>query len=448
MKFEYISHDPECSSLILIFSGWSTAPSLYNDVSMKGWDVAVVYDYSNLSIDLTFLNKYTTVWLFAWSLGVKVAAATLPPEKITAAYAINGTLNPVDDKEGIPLAIYNGTADNLDSRNLKKFQRRMVPDSETYKRLFDNEPSSEEIISLKNQLYAIRDIDTENRSLPWRRAYIGIEDRIFPSANMEHSWDKAGIEIVKMQAAHYIPISDIVRSTVPNCEIIAHKFCQAAGTYDNNAIAQKRIAEKLLTLLDNFSIPSDPKILEIGPGTGMFSRLYSKKIKPSEIDFVDITPLRQFGISETERYHCEDAEKWILNNHDKYDCIFSSSTIQWFANIPEFLRNCFKALRPGGIILISSFLPGNLGELDALRPSPIHYHAQEEYESWFKDIFSSVKIFSENICLEFSSTRELMMHLKHTGVGGSAPSPHVAPSSLRNLRNITYRPIYLAGLRT
>ena len=132
MKIEYISHNPGCRSLILVYAGWSTSPSLYQDIEITGWDVAVVYDYSDLSVDLSFLEGYNTVWLFAWSLGVRMAAASLPPEKITAAFAINGTLSPVSDTEGIPPKIYNATADNLDERNLKKFQRRMTPDSDVY----------------------------------------------------------------------------------------------------------------------------------------------------------------------------------------------------------------------------------------------------------------------------------------------------------------------------
>ena len=73
MKIEYISHNPGCRSLILVYAGWSTSPSLYQDIEITGWDVAVVYDYSDLSVDLSFLEGYNTVWLFAWSLGVRLS---------------------------------------------------------------------------------------------------------------------------------------------------------------------------------------------------------------------------------------------------------------------------------------------------------------------------------------------------------------------------------------
>ncbi len=447
MKIEFISHNPENSSLILIFAGWSTAPSLYEDVRMTGWDVAVIYDYDNLNLDFSFLDKYSTIWVFAWSLGVRIAAITLPSNKITAAYAINGTLNPVDNEEGIPVAIYNGTAENLDARNLKKFRRRMAPDADTFRRVFDTDFCEDEIVSLKKQLYLIGLLDVPNTELPWRRAYIGTDDKIFPPANMERCWNKIGVEIVKLPNAHYIPLLSIVKSVIPDYDTIAKRFHDAHNTYNDNARAQRMIVNTLAGLLSTLNIPTGAKILEIGPGTGLFTDKYAKVLKPAEVHFVDIAPLRPMNVADKEIYFCEDAEKWMRECVDKYDCILSSSTIQWFANIPEFLYNCSKSLRLGGVVVLSSFLPGNLGELDALRPSPIHYHTETEYREWLEKYFTDIEIHTEKILMEFSSPRELLMHLKHTGVAGSAPSPHVSPAALRSIHTITYHPIYITATR-
>ena len=153
------------------------------------------------------------------------------------------------------------------------------------------------------------------------------------------------------------------------------------------------------------------------------------------------------NVADKEIYFCEDAEKWMRECGEKYDCILSSSTIQWFANIPEFLYNCSKSLLPGGVLVLSSFLPGNLGELDALRPSPIHYHTETEYREWLEKYFNDIEIHTEEIHLEFSSPRELLMHLKHTGVAGSAPSPHISPAALRSIHTITYHTIFITATR-
>ena len=215
MKIRFLTHNPGNRSLILIFAGWSTGPELYQDAGMNGWDVAVVYDYSDTSLDVSFLDSYPTVWLFAWSLGVRMASVSLPPQKITAAFAINGTLNPVDNSLGIPEAIYNGTASALDGRNLAKFRRRMSPDADTFRRLFDREFSQSEIEDLRSQLYLIRDLALSANKLPWQRAFISVNDRIFPPDNMMAAWQKEKVDTVPLEGAHYLPMESIVKAVVP-----------------------------------------------------------------------------------------------------------------------------------------------------------------------------------------------------------------------------------------
>ncbi len=443
MKVEFLNRHSGNRSLILIFAGWSTLPSLYADVSRKGWDTAVVYDYSQLETDFTFLNQYSTIWLFAWSLGVKAAALSLPAGKITAAYAINGTLTPVDNNYGIPVDIYNGTADNLDARNLKKFRCRMTSDSETFRQKFDTEFNEEEISDLKKQLYVIRDRDNKISELPWRRAYISTADRIFPTHNMLESWKIHDVETVLIKGDHYIPLNFITNAVIPDTEKIAARFSSAANTYDRNASAQRKIAAHLTELIKSYHICKNPEILEIGPGTGLFTRMYSSELLPLSLDFVDIVNTPEFGLAKTENYYISDAEKWMEENIKIYDGIFSASVIQWFINTPLFIKHCMESLKPGGVLAISTFCPGNLGELDNLRPSPISYPQPEKIREWLSPYFEDIYIETDEIKLEFRSHRELMLHLKHTGVGGSAPSAGLTQSALSEITTLTYRPLYI-----
>lgn len=87
-------------------------------------------------------------------------------------------------------------------------------------------------------------------------------------SNMERHWKHAGIQIVKTDGAHYLPLAEIVRSVIPDCGLIAKKFSKASDTYDSNATAQREIAGRLAAMLDSLPIPPRPKILEIGYGNG------------------------------------------------------------------------------------------------------------------------------------------------------------------------------------
>ncbi|MDE6006809.1 MAG: DUF452 family protein [Muribaculaceae bacterium] len=449
MKIEFLTRQPENTRLILIVCGWSTGPEVIPDISIKGWDMAIIHDFSDLEIDSSFLNSYYTVYLYAWSLGVFAASRLIPADKITCAFAINGTLSPADDNKGIPIAIYNGTLSTLDERNLKKFRLRMYGDKQMLE-VFDKTGPAD-IEGLKKQLSAILDLqftkeDSAIKELPWVRAYISRDDRIFPPANQKNAWEmEPDTEIVELEGHHYPDFNAIIRMTIADTETVAHRFHKAADTYDTHAIAQYSSAIKLAGLLGERRFPSFPKILEIGCGTGLFTREYSRIVHPSKATFVDITSTGPFKIADDEEYFIEDAEKWIERNHQQWDMILSASAIQWFADIPRFLHLCSERLRADGILAISTFLPGNMSELDAYRPAPLIYPRAEELRKWLERDYDEIQVIEDEIRVEFKSVREMLMHLKHTGVGGSAQGPGISVKDMAHLNSLTYRPVYALG---
>ena len=451
MKVEFIHKSKENSRLILIFTGWSAEPDLHAAVSLDSWDVAVVYDYSNLTLPETLLDGYYTVYLFAWSLGVFAAERTLDPQRITAAYAINGTPLPVSDMYGIPTGIFMGTADNLTPRNLSKFRRRMMPDKETYNRFFPNEESAEQTEYFRKGLYKVASaaanaMPDKSWRLPWTRAYIGANDRIFPPENMNKCWAiDPDVQMIETDWAHYTDIGPVIRSVIADTMTVSRHFSNASDSYDTHAIAQNMAAIRLATLIKstlNDECSTDLSTLEIGPGTGLFTKEYGPLLSPKRAEFVDIADIPRFNIAQDEHYHKYDAELWLADEGGEYDWIVSASAIQWFADIPRFLNECSRHLRPGGRIAMSTFLPGNMGELDEFRPVPLRYPGAAELREWLVRDFDNVYVEEDEIKVEFRSARDMMMHLKHTGVAGSAPSPGLSIAALRRLRSLTYRPVY------
>lgn len=451
MKVDFICKDENNSRLILVFAGWSAGAEVAKDIKIHGWDVAAVYDYSDLNLDRTFLDKYYTIYLFAWSLGVFAASISLPSDRITSAFAINGTLKPVDDMLGIPEAIYRGTADSLSPRNLKKFHRRMLRDNATWNQYIEEHRdtySDDSVVNLKNQLNLIRESSaiSYHDNLPWVRAYIGSNDLIFPPENMQRFWrEYQDVEIILTADYHAVDISEIVKGVIADTSMVAAKFSKAGISYDTHAIAQYSAAIKLSNMLREMHPLKEGDILEIGCGTGLFTHEYAPLLKPRKATFVDISEITKFNIFPEEEYFCEDAERWIERQDSEWDTILSTSAIQWFADIPKFLKECHRILRPGGVIAISTFLPGNLEELDALRPSPLIYPKAEMLRKVVEELFRDVRVVEDEIKVEFKSAREVLMHLKHTGVGGSAKSSGLTLSDMSHLRTLTYRPVYLTA---
>lgn len=423
MKIIPIYTDKDNDRLILIFAGWSTQPDFYRPLKRDGWDLAVVADYTDFHLSKSFLKNYTTVYVYAWSLGVYAAARTLDNDDFTAAFAINGTERPADDTYGIPVKIYRGTSATLSENNLFKFRLRMCGGRDSMRTLTDSLSAPDDIAHLRTELDAIESDAASHPSLRmrWNRAYIADADRIFPPAAQNAYWEsRRDVPVVTLQSSHLPDLATIVASSTPDPAQTARNFSAALSTYDEYASPQAAIADRLTHILIESNPAVGGSILELGHGSGLFTRRYAPVLRPAVADFVDLYPTPHFGIAPVENYHIADAERWIASHHEpKRDFILSSACLQWFANTDEFFRNAALTLRPGGSLLFSTFLPGNLRELDRLRPTPLSYPSADEIERLLRRRFPSLRIETETIRHRFDSPRQALAHLAFTGVKGN-----------------------------
>lgn len=457
MKLEFISRSENNDRLILIFAGWGSDPRMYANAVRQGWDTLVAYDFDDFSFPTDILNSYSTIYLFAWSLGVFAAQRSIPANKVTGAFAINGTTNPVSPEYGIPENVFFSTLNTLDHKNLIKFRLRMAGSKTMFNDMNTILPESPDIDRLKLQLNVVATecgSPSDRPSLPWRRVYIGGSDRIFPPDAQANAWEQHEMkpEIIHLEAPHFINVAQIVRSVIPDLGKVGRRFHEAAPTYDHEASAQKSIATRLCSLIESrFSKREGLRILEIGPGTGVFTYLYGRALHPEMVTFVELYPTTHYGIAPKEHYVVGDAERWMDSCEEQFDMILSASAIQWFADHSRFFANSARLLAPGGLLACSTFLPGNLHQLDGIRPSPMLYVPEERLKSMADMYFHEVEVYSEEINLSFNSPREAILHLKHTGVGGSAPALSSAAHLLQSLSpsnpdssvTLTYLPAYI-----
>lgn len=464
MRLEFIHIDPAQNNnlgkgndrrLILIFAGWGSDARLYDDIKIEGWDTAIVLDYRSLEFPVEKLDGYSSIYVYAWSMGVWAASAVMSKFSPDCSFAINGTGYPRHDKYGIPEKIYDGTLDTLNERNLRKFRLRMAGDRDTASRL-DSLLPAPDISGLKEELDAIRALGPFP-SADWSRAYISEEDRIFPTPNQLSFWKEKGTATVMIPGGHYPDIYKIVRDTVFNPVRVGERFGNALTTYDAHAHAQRKIAKRLTLLLSEMEPANNGKILEIGSGSGLFTSFYSPLISPASATYLDLYPMPRYNIAAEERYYIGDAEKWLIESEENglYDVILSASTIQWFVSPRNFFRNAARLLRPGGVLAVSSFTKGNLAELDVLRPSPIVYRSARELKEMAEIYLDNVKVTEKDFTVTFPSPREALLHLKHTGVGGSASTGSGAAALMRKLPKdsdgrvtLTYRAVFITARKT
>lgn len=444
MKIEFIRRGAE-TRLILIFAGWSTDTRFYRECVFNGWDTAIISDYHDMTMP-EIPSKYKTVYLFAYSLGV--AAASFARVNADLRIAVFGTPTPVSDSIGIPEAIFSGTANGLNEKNLSKFHLRMAGDKNTFVRMQGKLPNSPNITSLKSELLAIADFVRQftPNTYHWNRAYIANNDRIIPAVNQRRYWERLySTEIICIDSPHYADMASIIRECLPNHESIGKGFEKTLPTYSKNAVIQTEVCERIGDIIkDTFAKNSGNvnSVLEIGPGAGTLTKVWSKYISTVNSTYIDLYQMPVFGISTNERYIVEDAEEWLYKTDEKFDVIVSASAIQWFVNPIRFIKDISSHLNPRGIAILSTYVFGNLIELNPLRPSPIIYHSDMEYLS-----IEGAVMERWSRTIEFDTVRELLMHLKNTGVKPSGNINRLSnekPIRMTSLPlRLTYEPLII-----
>ena len=148
---------------------------------------------------------------------------------------------------------------------------------------------------------------------------------------------------------------------------IAQSFSRAAGTYDAVAGLQRYVGEQLMSALPAH-LPEGARILDVGSGTGFFTRQLVGRFGEQAVIGLDIaegmlTHAAQYS-SVPIAWLCGDAEQLPLADNS-VDLIFSSLAIQWCNQLPLLMCELQRVLKPGGQVFIATLGPATLHELKA-----------------------------------------------------------------------------------
>ena len=465
MKCHFITYGVS-DTLLLIFSGWASDEKFFPMFSNLEQDVCVCFDYRTLEWDVERFGQYREIRVIAWSLGVFVANRILPDSAlpVVRAIAINGTIYPCDDEKGIPIAIYEGTEKNLTEENLLKFYRRMCAGAKEYEKLLKLNLSFS-IRELQDALRNIRMTQEKKPPLPEKTIFtdviIGAYDRIFPTANQKLAW--GDFPNVRLEGiTHYdegilFVTRDALRVTNGHAsqintakKLITDRFSKAQTTYDANALAQKEIASQLSALIYE-AIPrnySPCSMFEIGCGTGLLTRILLSRYSFKTVHLNDISDVFASFFSDLKEqydydFYVKDAEEIILSR--KYDLIVSSSVFQWFDHIPSFLGKIQQHLSPEGIFAFSTFGSQNMREIKELTGTGLDYFSKEEWLELLSGHFQTVQTEENIMQLQLPSPREVLNHLKQTGVNAFKHQATIwTPAKMRQFEQ-SYRNLFSIG---
>ncbi|MDR2425086.1 MAG: malonyl-ACP O-methyltransferase BioC [Prevotellaceae bacterium] len=463
--------------ILVIFNGWGFDAKMFREIECNGHDIVSLYDYSELEFkQLDFVGKYDVVKILAWSFGVFVAdfyAAHIA--NLAVAVAVNGSVSPVDNSRGIPEKIFLATLNSFNETNREKFYLRIAGGLSAYKRFakFMPDRNSANQSAELHVLYQLA-LQKQTEGLKWNLAIVSENDKIFPLENLVNAWLEKGVKTLTIKSEH-IPFADgtlseilaaaglPVRFFAPAENIRERRIKQAFGksldTYNDNADAQRKIAERLHSLVCDYCTPNVRNILEIGCGSGILTAKMLDTFVGAKFYLNDINEkveicMRNLFKENTFEFMAGDAQS--IAYPANIDMIVSSSTIQWFNRMQVFSQKAAKSLPSGARMFLSTFGKNNLREIRQITGTGLHYFSPVELTELFEDEFRRIHISEEEIPTIFDSPTDILVHLKNTGVNANSKGMFRTRKSLdlfcqkyrelfpdKSKVQLTYNPIYL-----
>jgi malonyl-CoA O-methyltransferase len=158
---------------------------------------------------------------------------------------------------------------------------------------------------------------------------------------------------------------------------VRRAFARAANSYDAAAALQREVQSRLIESLDYLEARKPEVVLDIGAGTGHASALMKKRWPKAQVIALDVAlPMldqakRQAGWWKPFQRLCGDAAALPLADNS-VDVIFSNLCLQWVDDLPAVFAGFRRVLKPGGLLLCSTFGPETLVELnEAFAPPPM-----------------------------------------------------------------------------
>jgi malonyl-CoA O-methyltransferase len=163
---------------------------------------------------------------------------------------------------------------------------------------------------------------------------------------------------------------------------IRRAFDQAAASYDAHAVLQREVCDRLLERLDFMTLKPE-RVLDVGCGTGYGLAHLRERYAAAELCALDLAPAmlkaararlpqvtwtqRALSLLTADRSPlthtlCADMERLPLAA-GSVNLLWSCLALQWVGDLEATLKDFYRVLAPGGLLIFATFGPDTLKEL-------------------------------------------------------------------------------------
>ncbi len=150
---------------------------------------------------------------------------------------------------------------------------------------------------------------------------------------------------------------------------VRRSFARAAASYDAAAVLQREVCARMMERLD--LVCAKPRqVLDLGAGTGTATAELARRYRGARVIALDIAePMLQLARRRAPwrgrpAYVCGDVETLPFLDQSA-DMVFSNLCVQWCNDLDRTFVEFRRVLRPGGVVMFTTFGPDTLKELRA-----------------------------------------------------------------------------------
>lgn len=205
-----------------------------------------------------------------------------------------------------------------------------------------------------------------------------------------------------------------------NKDLVKLRFENSFPTYDSHAIVQKGMAKELSDYILQSCGGDYKNVLEIGCGTGFFTRHIMEDMKIKKLLINDISP-EVIGYIEKIAPYCNyiigDMENITFDS--KFDIVASNAAFQWAEDLETMIKRFYNVLKPDGVLAFTTFGERNFEQMTKISDRKLMYKSLDELSGMFNGF--EVKIIKDDIHqMDFKTPIDVLRHIKNIGANAIA----------------------------